>query len=141
MAGNFQGWLIKFGDVQLPNSFLLADGWEDTPNQRIEIDTYRDANVLLHRETAENFKTKLKLNIREMSLEERIAFDNVIGLASLPITDKKQRRVRVTYWNDETLTYETGVFYMPDTTYVIHRVDEDNKDIEYNDFSITLIEY
>lgn len=141
MAGNFQGWLIKFGDVQLPNSFLLADGWEDTPNQRIEIDAYRDANVLLHRETAENFKTKLKLNIREMSLEERIAFDNVIGLASLPITDKKQRRVRITYWNDETLNYETGIFYMPDTTYVIHRVDEDNKDIEYNDFSITLTEY
>lgn len=141
MAGNFQGWLIKFGDVQLPNSFLLADGWEDTPNQRIEVDAYRDANVLLHRETAENFKTKLKLNIREMSLEERIAFDNVIGLASLPITDKKQRRVCVTYWNDETLTYETGIFYMPDTTYVIHKVDEDNKDIEYNDFSITLIEY
>ena len=141
MAGNFQGWLIKFGGVQLPNSFLLEDGWESNPNQRIEIDAYRDANVLLHRETASNFKTKLKLNIREMTLTERIAFDNVIGLATLSVTDKKERRVSITYWNDETLQYTQGIFYMSDPTYVIHHVDETKKDIEYNPFTLTLVEY
>lgn len=93
MPGKFNGWLIKFGDVTLPNSFLLADGWESTPNQRVEIDAYRDANILLHRETSPNFKTKLKLNIREMNLEERMAFDNAIGLATLPTTEKNQRRM------------------------------------------------
>ena len=141
MAGNFQGWLIKFGDVQLPNSFLLADGWESTPNQRIEIDAYRDANVLLHRETAANFKTKLKLNIRDMTLDERTAFNNVIGLASLPEEDNRQRKVSVTYWNDETLQYVSGVFYMSDTTYGIHRLDDNKNDIEYNAFTLTLTEY
>ena len=54
---NFQGWLLKIGDVQLPNSFIVADGWDSTPNQRTEIDAYRDANVLLHRETSSNYKT------------------------------------------------------------------------------------
>lgn len=141
MAGNFQGWLIKFGDVQLPNSFLLADGWESKPNQRIEIDAYRDANVLLHRETASNFKTTLKLNFRELCLEERMALDNVIGLATLSVTDKKQRKVSITYWNDETLEYAAGTFYMADTSYVIHTVDEENNDIEYNSFTLTLTEY
>lgn len=141
MAGNFQGWLIKFGEVQLPNSFLLADGWESTPNQRLEIDAYRDANAFLHRETSANFKTKMKLNIRDMTLEERIAFDNVINLASLPAEDNRQRRVAVTYWNDETLAYKSGTFYMTDTTYVIHRVDDANNNLEYNAFTITLTEY
>lgn len=141
MAGKFQGWLIKFGDVQLPNSFLVEDGWESNPNQRIELDAYRDANVMLHRETASNFKTKLKLNIREMTLEERMAFDNVIGLATLSDTDKKQRRVLITYWNDEVLEYTQGIFYMTDPTFVISHVDEQNKDIEYKPFSLTLIEY
>lgn len=84
----FGGWLIKFGDVVLPNSFLLADGWESTPNQRVEIDAYRDANILLHRETSPNFKTKLTLNIREMNLEERRAWNNIIGLAELPQTER-----------------------------------------------------
>ena len=141
MAGNFQGWLIKFGDVQLPNSFLLADGWEGTPNQRIEVDAYRDANMFLHRETSSNYKTKLKLNIREMNLAERMALNNVIGLATLSITEQKQRKVFITYWNDETLTYESGEFYMPDSTYVIHNVDEEKLDIEYNPFTISLVQY
>lgn len=141
MAGNFQGWLIKFGSVTLPNSFLLADGWESTPNQRLELDAYRDANAFLHRETADSFKTKLTLNIREMTLTERIAFNNVVGLATLSYNDRKQRRVSITYWNDETLEYSSGVFYMPDTDYSIHTVDEDNKDMEYNSFTIELIEY
>lgn len=141
MSANFQGWLIKFGNVRLPNSFLVADGWESTPNQRMEIDAYRDANVLLHRETAANYKTKIKLNIRELTLAERVALDNVIGLATLPATDARQRRVSVTYWNDESLSYVSGIFYIPDLTYVIHRVDEETNDIEYQPFSLTLIEY
>lgn len=137
----FEGWLIKFGDVVLPNSFLLADGWESTPNQRVEIDAYRDAAVLLHRETAESFKTKIKLNIRELNLNERIAFDNVIGLASLSMEDNRQRRVMVTYWNDETLEYTSGIFYMADTTYTIHYADAAGKNLEYNPFTISLTEY
>lgn len=137
----FSGWLIKFGDVILPNSFILADGWESTPNQRVEIDAYRDANVLLHRETSENFKTSLTLNIRAMNLEEMTAFKAVIGLATLDINSKKQRRLMVTYWNDEELDYKTATMYMTDTTYSIHTVDETDRDIEYNGFTIELIEY
>lgn len=137
----FSGWLIKFGDVVLPNSFIFADGWESTPNQRVEIDAYRDANVLLHRETSENFKTSLQLNIRAMNLEEMTAFKAVIGLATLDINNKKQRRLMVTYWNDEELDYKTATMYMTDTTYSIHTVDETDRDIEYNGFTIELIEY
>ncbi len=137
----FSGWLIKFGDVILPNSFILADGWESTPNQRVEIDAYRDANVLLHRETSENFKTSITLNIRAMNLEEMTAFKAVIGLATLDINSKKQRKLMVTYWNDEELDYKTATMYMPDVTYTIHTVDEVERDIEYNGFTIELIEY
>ena len=97
--------------------------------------------MLLHRDTSPNFKTSLKLNIKEMNLQERQALKTVIGLATLPVTDKNQRRVQVTYWNDEELEYKTGVFYIHDTTYTIHRVDEDSNDIEYNGHTIELTEY
>lgn len=137
----FNGWLIKFGGVVLPNSFILADGWESTPNQRVEINAYRDANVLLHRETSENFKTSITLNIRAMDLEEMTAFKAVIGLATLGVNEKKQRKLMVTYWNDEELDYKTAMMYMTDTTYSIHTVDEASRDIEYNAFPIELIEY
>lgn len=137
----FNGWLISFGGVVLPNSFILADGWESTPNQRVEIDAYRDANVLLHRETSANFKTSLTLTIRPLSLEEMTAFKAVIGLATLGTTEKKERKLAVTYWNDEELTYKTAKMYMPDVTYSIHTISEDRNDIEYNSFTIELIEY
>lgn len=137
----FSGWLIKFGGVVLPNSFILADGWESTPNQRVDISAYRDANVLLHRETSENFKTSLTLNIRSMDLEEMTAFKAVIGLATLNVNDKRQRKLMITYWNDEELDYKTAIMYMPDITYNIHTVDEAGLDIEYNPFTIELIEY
>lgn len=141
MRFNFEGYLIKFGSVILPNSYLLADGWESTPNQRLEIDAYRDANALLHRETADNFKTSIVLTVREMNLEEMAAFRKVVSLATLGFTERKERKVSVTYWNDEELCYRTGVFYMPDIAYKIHTIDEVECDIEYDSFTLELIEY
>lgn len=137
----FEGWLIKFGGVILPNSFILADGWTSVPNQRVELDAYRDANVLLHRETSGNFKTSLTLNIRSLTLEEMTAFKNVIGLATLSVNDKKQRKLSITYWNDEELVYKSAEMYMTDTEYSIHTVNEELNDIEYNSFTVELIEY
>lgn len=137
----FQGWLIKFGDVTLPNSFLDKGGWESSPNQRLEIDAYRDANALLHRDTSPNAKTSITLTLRGMTYEERQAFDTVIGLATLPNSDKIQRRVSITYWNDEELDYKTGVFYMADPKWAINIIDEIKKTYEYKPTTIKLTEY
>ena len=76
-----------------------------------------------------------------MNLKERRAFDAVIGLATLDVNDKKQRRLMVTYWNDEDLEYTTGMMYLTDTTYSINTVNEAALDINYNSFTIELIEY
>ncbi len=136
----FEGWLLKFGNVILPNTFLLADGWESTPNQRTEISAYRDANVLLHRDTSPNFKTKITITLREMNLAEMSALREVIKQATV---DEQERKISLTYWNDETLEYTeaTTKVYMPDVTYKIHRIDEAKKDIEYNSFTMSFIQY
>ena len=136
----FEGWLLKFGSVILPNSFLLADGWESTPNQRTEISAYRDANVLLHRETSPNYKTKITITLREMNLAEMSALKEVIKQATV---NEQERKISLTYWNDETLEYTEAItkVYMSDVTYKIHRVDETKKDIEYDSFAMTFIQY
>ena len=141
MAGNFEGWLIKFGTVTLPNSFLLADGWGSTPDQRLERDAYRDEGALLHRVTLPNFKTTIKMTFRDMNLLERIALNNVIKAATTTDEDTKQRRTTITYWNDETLKYDTGVFYMAQPEFKIHSLNEKKKDIEYASFELEFIEY
>lgn len=140
MSNNFRGWLIKFGTQILPNDFLLYDGWEATPNQRTEIDAYRDGNNLLHRETSENFKSKIILSIWELELEEKLLLQAAIDCGMI---DRRQRKVDVTYWNDEInqyVTSQTG-FYIPDIKWKVARLDERENLLYYNEFSLTLIEY
>lgn len=139
----YAGYLLKFGSVTLPNSFLLADGWKSKPNQRVEIKALRDANALLHRVTSPNYKTQLTFNVRSMNLIEKMAFTEAINQAIVGIENQKQRRVVVTYWNDEINDYKTGTFYMPDIEYVIHTTNDKpgQYNIYYKPFQVKLIEY
>ena len=137
---NFEGYLIKFGSVNMPNKYLVLDGWQATPNQRLEADAYRDANGLLHRETLPNYKTEIVLSVAELDLAEKIEFQSIINQAMLNVTERK---VDVTYWNDETNEYvhSSSGFYLLDIKWTITHVDEDDKDIIYKAFTVKLIEY
>ena len=137
---NFEGWLIKFGEQIMPNGYLLVEGWESTPNQRTEIDAYRDGNNVLHRETSENFKSKIVMSVANLDLADKMRFLDIVNSGMI---DTKERKVDVTYWNDEINQYITSPtgFYIPDIKWVIESVDEEEKNIHYKKFTITLIEY
>lgn len=137
---NFEGWLIKIGDNMFPHHFILEDGWHASPSQRMEWDTYRNANGKLIRDTVEHTASKITLNIKPLRLEQKEYLDSIISLATLPESDRLERKVVVTYWNDEILSYVTGVFYMPDIEYNIKRISEDGE-IIYKAFDMKFIEY
>lgn len=132
----FQGWLVKFGNTVLPNGYL--EKYKETPNQRIELSAYRDQAVLLHRETAQNFKSKIVIPIRKLYLGEKIVLKAIIDAG---IVNKTERKVSVTYWNSEDMDYKSGTFYMPDIEYTISHVDQNRFNIVYEPFEIQLIEY
>ena len=138
MSG-FQGYLLKFGSVELPNKYLKYDSYSATPDQRTEIEAYRDDYTQeLHRITAEGVKTKIEAQTVPMYLEDKIEFMNVLKSG---LEDALQRKYNVTYWNDEENSYKTGSFYIPDTQFSIHRIDKKRNSILYNSFKLTLIEY
>ena len=62
----FKGYLVKFGSVELPNSYLKLDsGNTSTPNQREEIKAVRDDySRKLTRVTANGQITKFSLVFR-----------------------------------------------------------------------------
>ena len=137
MSTNFNGYLLKFVDTVLPNRFLKFDSYTCTPNQRTELEAYRDDYTQeLYRITSEGVKTKIEANVPVLYLEDKIEFQNYIKNG---LEDKLQRKYKVTYWNDETNTYETGYFYIPDTQFSIYTIK--NNSILYNSFKLTLIEY
>lgn len=139
----FKGYLLKFGDVELPNSYIMmSDTNTSTPNQREEISAYRDENSRdLHRVTAAGTKTKQIFHIRSLTIEQMAALKAVMANA---IVNEKQRKYRITYWNDEELKYKTGVFYVPDITYVRQMIIErpdGTYTMRYGEFELHIIEY
>lgn len=139
LAHAFEGWLLKFGSQEFPLRYLALDGCDSTPDQRTEIDSYRDADNLLHRETSPNHKTKLEYNtVDNLTLEDKIIIQQVMEAG---LQDIVQRKYRITYWNDEKNEYETGDFYVPDITFRQKRVDRKRNMIIYGSIRIAMIEY
>lgn len=134
----FQGWLLKFGNEILPNEFISYDDYTSTPNQRTEVEAYRDLNNLLHRDTSPNFKTKIEFNTRPLWLSEKVRMQKIF---SSGLVNKGERKYSITVWDDEENTYKTGLFYMPDVDYKIIDVDEETNNILYNKCRFAIIEY
>lgn len=134
MANNYQGYLLKFGNNIMPNSYF--NEYSSTPNQRLDSDAERDNNGDLQRSTLPNGKTSITFSTHILFLDEKLKFQEIINLS---IINEVQRKCYVTYWNDETNTYSSGYFYIPDIEFSI--MDADSDTIKYNPISVELIEY
>ena len=135
----FQGYLMKFGGLEFPNRYLVTSSYKITPNQRLEKDAFRDANYLLHRETLGSYKTKIDFTTRDnFKLQDKINMFNVFksGLLS-----SRERKYAIEYWNDETSTYCSGNFYMPDVEFTIKKIQLNSNSLIYDPIRIAFIEY
>lgn len=135
----FEGWLIKFGNTVLPNELLALSGFNSTPNQRIEKSAKRNANQTLIRKTARATKTKMTFQTKDnLTLDEKIRIQNVINSGMI---NQLERKVNVTYWNDETNSYVTSAtgFYISDVQFPIKSIK--GNDIIYGSVKYTLVEY
>ena len=137
MQADYKGYLVMFGNTQLPNSFLTR--YRSTPDQRIEKKAWRDNNESLQRVTSPNFKTTLNLELRPLSQREKDLFNSI---KSNGLQDATQKKYRVTYWNLDTCVYGTGALYIPDTEFAIdHIADNDAGEIYYEKVTIEMIQY
>lgn len=134
MANNYLGYLIKFGNTIMPNTYFGE--FTSTPDQRLDTDSERDNTGYLRRTTLPNGKTSIKFATHILDLDEKIEFQSIINGS---IVDIVQRKVSVTFWDDETNYYKTSVFYLPDIEYSI--MDANSQTIMYNPISVELIEY
>lgn len=121
----YKGYLIKAvdSDVKLNMSWIVRKSYCTTPNQREEIEAYRDDYTRdLIRVTAPGKKSKIKFTLARTDLDTKIAIQ---AFFSSVMVDKLQRKVHLTFWNDEDNEYQTGYFYLPDIEWVIEDVTED----------------
>lgn len=134
----YQGYIIKFGSVELPNSYIMLDsGNTQTPNQIEDIKATRSLNTReLKRTVASGNITKFSIVIKPLTNTQLSALKNVMNQG---LVSASERKYRVTYWNDWSLRYEVGNFYIPDITYEKLLVTDDY--ILYNSFTMEFIGY
>lgn len=135
---SFLGYLIKFNKTGklFPHRLIDGSSYQSTPLQRTEVKAYRDSNNLLHRTTSPNSKTKIVFKTLPLTLAQ---MQEVRGLLNSAFDNAQQRKLRITYWDDELLSYRTMTAYIPDVTYQPSKITD--SDIRYEPVEFTFIEY
>jgi hypothetical protein len=126
----FEGHLFELEGVVFPMKFIAIETYESTPNQKIDIDSYTDANGKLHRNVLPHTRSKFEFTTPTMSLTEKIEMQGFFP---------DRLTVSARYWNDETNTYTNGTFYVPDITFKPYATYAG--DIKYKPIRIAFIEY
>lgn len=134
----FSGYLIKAGNTEIPISYMRAETYSVTPNQRMERSAERDINGILHRETVPNMPPKIEFNTPLMTNREIAALNAIFQQA---FTVPSERKLPVTYYDAETDSYKTHDCYMPDTQYQIRNVDVAKNIINYEELRFAFIGY
>lgn len=128
----YEGYKIKFGNNVFPEAWIKAGSYTAAPNQRMDLDSYRDANGVLHRTVLGHTATKIEWAVPHLP---RQAKSNLMSFLLSNMTDIPSRTFTVTYYDDESDGYKTGTFYMPDIAFTEYGMEH------YEPIRLALIEY
>lgn len=132
----FNGYLLKHGNESFPCQYINSRTWKSTPSKRTDSGSYYDSLGRLHRGITPHDRTEITFTTHIVDLAGKQAIQNFFSGATI---NARERKCRLTYWNDEDNAYKTGDFYIPDITFTVRSVTSDN--IFYDELEIRLIEY
>lgn len=124
----FEGYLIK--DINNNIFPLYITTYKISPSQEQEVESYVDTNGFLHTETASHRRTKIEITLDDLNS------DNISSVLQF---FPSMKNTVLTYWNDKSMEYQTGTFYIPNYTLEYEYYTETT--IYYKPLSISFIEY
>lgn len=134
---SYQGYLIKVGGYPIDTErFIQAKSYSVTRNIQ-DLDSYRDANGVLHRTALDHVPIKVEFDTRNMLTNVEMAelFSNIRSNFSVT----KERKASVTLYVPELDDYITQDMYTPDPKIQIYGIFDDV--IKYNSTRIAFIGY
>ena len=137
----YNGYLIKVGGssgTPLPMQYIKIEGYNITPNQRMESEAKRAVTGILHRTTVAHTASKIEFNTPIMTNRD---MDAMMSLFRSAWTSVAERKLNLQYYDMETNSYKTGTFYMPDIKFQIDHIDESINLIYYKETRVAFIEY
>lgn len=130
----FEGWLLKVNGIVFPNGLIARDSYKITPDQIMDLDPYRDANGLLHRNVLPHTATSIEFSTPPLR-------SNDVDRVNRFITKENRERCEVEYWNTNTSVYTVGTFYIADVPYEIMGVDEKTGSALYKSIKLIFTEF
>lgn len=132
----FSNYLIKIGDKDtFFNKFITASSYKIS-KKVIDIDSYRDANGVLHRNAMSHLSYTIEFEIKPLDNTRLQEFLSAIrSKYIIPI----ERKVNVTFYLPEDDEYRSSDFYMPDPELNIERIE--NGKVYYKKTTIKFIGY
>lgn len=137
----YNGYLIKVGGsngTQMPFKYIKLDGYNITPNQRMETEAKRAVTGLLHRTTVAHTSSKIEFHTPYMTNSD---VDAMMTLFRNAWTNTIERKLTIEYYDMETDSYKEADVYMPDIKFEIDHVDNVNNIIVYKETRVAFIEY
>lgn len=133
----FEGYLMKAFGTTFPHKYIQISTYQTTPSQRQDLDSYQDSKGNLHRTVVPHDRSKIVFKtIDDLKLAEK---QEIQAFFNGAMNNARERKITLTYWNDEDNMYKTSSFYIPDVTYPIKRIM--GNDIVYDSVEYHLIEY
>lgn len=137
----YNGYLIKVGGsngTPLPMKYIKLDGYNITPNQRMETEAKRAVTGLLHRATVAHTSTKIEFHTPYMT---NLDMDDMMTLFRNAWTSVVERKLTIQYYDMETNSYKEAEVYMPDIKYEIDHIDSNKNIVVYKETRVAFIEY
>ena len=132
----YNGFLIKVGNYTIPFKYMKADSY--TAYRSIQdLDSYRDANGVLHRTALTHVPNKVEFETPAMLTDK--TFSELMSNVQANFTNANERKASVTMYVPETNEYVTQDMYMPDITPKIYHAD--SKKIQYDSIRLAFIGY
>lgn len=133
----YQGYLVKIGNIKLDYKYIQYDSYTVTPNQRQDLDSFRDNNGYLHRTVLPHTATKIDFETPPMPESAKMA---LFGMLNSHYTNALERKLEIEYYSPDTSAYKTATVYMPDVDFKLRTVDDQGQ-LWYDSIRIAFIEY
>lgn len=132
----YAGYLVKVGTYTIPLSLIRAETYTVFKSVT-DLDSYVDANGLLHRNALDHIANKVEFETIPLLTDKQFAslMSNLYGQMSSQL----ERKASVTCYIPETDSYVTQDMYMPDIKPTLYYADATK--IQYNQIRLAFIGY
>ena len=131
----YSGYLVKVGNYTFPNQFIIMKSYKAS-NKVQDLDPYRDANGVLHRNAIAHIPPTCSFQVRQLTNTE---YDSIMGSIRSNFTNARERKASVSVFIPELGDYVTSDMYMPDPEITI--IAQQGNVLKYDTITFEFIGY